>query len=784
MGVRGVAQIGPMNSPRNTNTLRQSLALPFNVGMWRVITAISLTAVCGCSSPSQPTGGDPPGLGGGPTPTDGTPSPVVQHWSFTAPVVPNVPTWAAGTPEAAWVQNPIDAFVQARLIATGRVPSPVATPEKLLRRVTLDLTGLPPTLEQVDAFVADPSDAAYEAAVDRLLASKAYAERMTSSWLDLARYSDTDGYQYDIGRPAWPWRDWVLEAFDKNMPWDQFTIEQIAGDLLPGATPATQIATGFNRNHAIQGENGLLLNEFRDQYVSDRLDVLGKTWLGLTVGCAKCHDHKFEPITARDYYQLYDCFNSIDEADNGPSSSFSPTTEAQSPLAESLLAEIDARIAQLTAQGADVSQLNRLNAQRTEVTALIPQRVMRDLAPLRETRVLAVGRYDLPMGDPVHCSPPSFLPPFPAGAPANRLGLALWLTMPENPLTARVTVNRTWQMHFGHGLSPAVDNLGVESAAPEQQELLDWLSLYFVASKWDMKALHRVIVVSNTYRQSSETTGDELTVDPNNGMLGRGPRFALPAEVVRDLPLAVSGLLVQRFGGPPEYPYQPPGLWEELSWEAGVQTYPVYRGDSLYRRSVYTVWKRTLPPPLMTLLDASDRDHASAEREASITPQQVLALLNGPQFVEAARHLATKVSAMAAAAVDAADESTDETTTRESDTTGDASSATAAPMADAGGGDTVTEDAVTEDVLGDAKVDAAIALAFRHVVGRSLDDDEARMLAKLYAEQLAALTLDVAAVAAIQSTGESAASEPTPQAAALTQVVRVLFGLVETTTLE
>jgi hypothetical protein len=523
----------------------------------------------------------------------------------------------------------------------------------------------------------------------------------------------------------------VLQAFDTNMPWDQFTIEQIAGDLMPGASVATQIATGFNRNHAIQGENGLLLDEFRDQYVSDRLDVLGKTWLGLTVGCAKCHDHKFEPITARDYYQLYDCFNSIEEGDNGPASKFSPTTEAESPLAASLLADIDARIAQLTAEGVDASLLTRLNAQRTEVQTVIAQRVMRDVAPLRETRLLALGRYDLPVGDPLHCAPPSFLPAFPAEAPANRLGLAMWLTMPENPLTARVTVNRMWQMHFGHGLAPVLDNFGVESATPDYRELLDWLATHFVDSGWDLKALHRLIVLSNTYRQSSDTLGDAMTLDPTNAQLSRGPRFALPAEVVRDLPLAVSGLLVERFGGPSEYPYQPAGLWEELSWEGNRQAYPLYTGDALYRRSVYTVWKRTLPPPLMTLLDAPDRDHSSAERELSITPQQVLAILNGPQFVEAARHLAAQVSAATS-----------------------------------------------------GNTDAAMALAFRQIVGRTLDVDETQILAELHADQLTALILEPQAATSIQSTGESTTSETSPEAAALTQVVRVLFGLVETTTLE
>jgi hypothetical protein len=659
-------------------------------------------------------------------PRDSVP-PDVEHWSFVAPraVEP------AGASPDSWVINEIDAFVASRLTSFGRSPAPLAPPEKLVRRVTLTLTGLLPSLQDVDAFVADPSDDAYRALVERLLASPRYAEHMASTWLDLARYADTDGFQYDHTREVWPWRDWVLHAFDTNMPFDQFTLWQLAGDLLPDATEQSILATAFNRNHPIQNENGLLLDEFRDRYVADRVDALGKAWLGLTIGCARCHDHKFDPTLATDYYQLYDCFNQIDEKDNGVTSAFSPSMPLPSPYAEKLTSELDARITALTEAGASQPALAALRHDAAAVAKTPSARIMQDMAPERMTRVLAQGRYDLPTGDPVSCDAPHFLPPFPAEAPKNRLGLALWLTMPEHPLTARVAVNRMWHQHFGRGLLASLDNFGVQSPAPDQRALLDWLATYFVDSGWDVKGLHRLIVTSNTFRQASATDEASLAADPDNVWLARGPRFRLSAEVIRDVPLAVSGLLVERLGGPPAWPYQPEGLWEELSWESAQLSYPRIEGDGLYRRSVYSFWKRTLPPPFMSLFDAPDRESAAPSRELGITPQQALALLHGEQFIEAARHLAARLW----------------------NTSG-------------------------------SEPEVAIRAGFRLLTSRQPNDAELAILEDLYAAQLELASDEVSASARLQSTGRSAPSSQQPEAVALTQVVRVLFNLSETMTQE
>lgn len=648
-----------------------------------------------------------------------------QHWSFEQMAQSDPPDMAGDE----WVKNPIDAYVLSELRRNNRKPAAEAAPETLLRRVTLDLTGLPPTLDELDAFLSDPSYDAYVAEVDRLLASPRYAEHMASRWLDMARYSDTDGFQYDIPRPAWPWRDWVIRAFDSNLPFDQFTIHQIAGDLLPDRTAETILATAFNRNHAIQGENGLLKNEFRDRYVSDRVDTMGKAWLGLTVGCAKCHDHKFDPISAQDYFRLYDCFNQLDEGDNGPSTKFYPTVELESPYQSALVSELDARLQQLADDGAPSAEISALQLDRNELDKVLAVRVMWDSETKRDTHQLALGQYDAPIGDPLVCSAPKSLPPFPDGAPANRLGLAQWLVMPENPLVPRVTVNRVWAHHFGTGLSEKVDDFGVRVQAPDYQELLDWLGRHFVESGWDLKALHKTIVTSSTYRQSSVTTEADLDLDLHNELLGRGPRFRLSAEVVRDLPLFVSGLLVERAGGPPAFPYQPPGLWEELAWEGLKLSYPTRSGDTLYRRSLYSFWKKTLPPPYMSLFDAPDRELASPDRETAVSPQQGLALLNGVQFVEAARVLAEQEMTAARGAAD-----------------------------------------------------QAITVAFRRVTSRLPSDAELATLLELFASQTAAFDANPAAAAALQSLGDAPPSDPS--LAAMTQVVRVLWNLHETITLE
>jgi hypothetical protein len=717
-----LAQFGKLSATRRCEPSRA----------WLAFACWALSACSGEISSGESSSGESSSAGGTGTRAPEGDTPAVEHWSFEAPrsVEPS-----SGS-EDAWVINEIDGFVTSRLAALGRSPAPPASPEKLVRRVTLTLTGLLPSLEEVDAFVADPSEAAYRALVDRLLASPRYAEHMASAWLDLARYADTDGFQYDQTRDVWPWRDWVLQAFDTNMPFDQFTLWQLAGDLLPNASEQSILATAFNRNHPIQNENGLLLDEFRDRYVADRVDALGKAWLGLTVGCARCHDHKFDPTLATDYYQLYDCFNQIDEKDNGVASAFSPSMPLPSPFADALKVELDERITALAEAGASQATLSALRHDAEAVATVPSARIMLDQATQRSTRVLVQGRYDLPVGNPVSCDAPHFLPPFPEGAPNNRLGLAQWLTMPDHPLTARVAVNRMWHQHFGRGLLPSLDNFGLQATAPEYQPLLDWMATYFVDSGWDVKGLHRLIVTSNTFRQASASDEASLAADPDNAWLGRGPRFRLSAEVIRDVPLAASGLLVHRLGGPPAWPYQPENLWEELSWEYAQLSYPRIEGDGLYRRSLYSFWKRTLPPPFMSLFDAPDRESAASSRELGVSPQQALALLHGEQFIEAARQLAARLW--------------------QAESDGPSGSTSR----------------------------AAIAAGFRLLTSRPPNETELAILTELYDAQLELARREVTATTRLQSTGRSARSSVAPEQAALTQVVRVLFNLGETVTQE
>ena len=671
------------------------------------------------------------GEGVGYTHTDTqAPTPTETHWSFTPlPTRVELQTRASPASGSTPAQLGIDAYVAASLETEGLEFAPRASAEKLLRRVTLDLTGLPPTLQQLDAFLADPSPAAYAAVVDRLLASPRYAEHMAAGWLDLARYSDTDGFQYDNERPSWPWRDWVIDAINSNMPFDEFTLQQLAGDLLPNATEDSHLATSFNRNHTIQGENGLLKDEFRDRYVADRVATLGKTWLGLTTGCAKCHDHKLDPLSAKDYYRLYDCFNQLDEYDNGPSSGFSPAILLKSPLSQTLDGQLEQRIQELVQTGASSVEINALQQERQVSNTGQMMRIMADKPEARETKLLALGRYDLPVGDPLRCSAPDVLPPFPADAPPNRLGLAMWLVMPEHPLTSRVTVNRFWHHHFGHGLAPTADDFGTLAERPKHLDLLNWLARWFVDNDWNVKQLQKLIVTSRTYQQASSASQTAREADPENERLARGPRQRVSAEVVRDLPLAVSGLLANRLGGPPAFPYQPPGLWEEMAWEHNQLKYPQEVGDGLYRRSIYTFWKRTLPPPFMSLFDAPDREASQAVREPGVTPQQALALLNGQQFIEAARHLATTV---------------------------------------------------LEQSAGDE--DEAIALGFRMVTSRTPSQEELGLLRTLFDAHEAEFEENMASRVLVQTKGQTTASALEPRNAAMTQVMRALFNLSETLT--
>lgn len=578
-----------------------------------------------------------------------------EHWAFVPPVRPSIPE----VDDANWPRSPIDRFVLAKLEQADLRPSPEADKTTLIRRVTLDLTGLPPTPSEVDAFLADTSPQAYERVVDRLLDSPAYGERMAMEWLDAARYADSGGYQGDILRSMWPWRDWVIEAFNRNLPFDQFTIEQLAGDLLPNPTRQQRIATGFNRNHRINDEDGIIPEEFRIEYVVDRVETTATVWLGLTMGCARCHTHKYDPISQTEFYQFFAFFNNIAEEGRGHGNSapllplLSEDQERQLAELERQLAELERQLAELkppvaASQTTDASaDLQAISAERTALEkqkALLLRSntvmVMEELDQPRTTHILIRGAYDQP-GEAVSAAVPAILPELPPNAPRNRLGLARWLVDPEHPLTARVTVNRLWQMIFGTGIVATPEDFGIRGEPPSHPQLLDFLALEFIHNGWDVKGLLRRIVTTATYRQSTQVSPEVWQRDPDNRLLARGPRFRVDAEIIRDQALAASGLLVRQQGGPSVRPYQPAGLWEELA--SAHREYNQSTGAGLYRRSLYTFWRRTIPPPSLVAFDAPNRDLCLVRRPRTNTPLQALVLMNDPTYVEASRALAAGV---------------------------------------------------------------------------------------------------------------------------------------------
>jgi hypothetical protein len=804
------------------------------------------------------------------------------HWAFIAPKRPTLPA----VKNSAWAKNEVDRFILARLEREGLSPSPETDRAALIRRVSLDLTGLPPTLAEVDAFLADTSPQAYERVVDRLLASPRYGERMASLWLDAARYADTSGYQSDGERSMWRWRDWVIDAFNRNLSFDRFTIEQLAGDLLPNATLDQHIATGFNRNHRGNAEGGIIPEEYAAEYVVDRVDTTATVWLGLTMGCARCHDHKYDPLAQREFYQVFAIFNNVPEKGraikigNSPPVITAPTAAQEKEQARlaALCAANDARLRDLESQiaaaqtawektlaapepwtvtkgmqarfeqaeafdgtrfidggnagdfgffdkftiaawvqpkgdGTIVSRmveqdsdsafasdsegysvflkdghvqmrltkrwlddalrveteaplaldrwqhvtvvydgsrlasgvkifidgepqklrvlLDQLNQtfqtkqplrigggggpanrfhgslrdvrvynrtllleeigivataqsvtdlaatptaqrtapqsaklracflanyapeamrqaqtaatdsreQRARFTESLPTvMVMEEMPTPRQTFLLKRGVYDQ-RGEQVSPGVPASLPAWPADAPRNRLGFARWLVDPANPLTARVAVNHQWQMIFGTGLVKTAEDFGSQGESPSHPELLDWLATEFIRTGWDVKQLLKTLVMSATYRQSSRVNPEAVAIDPGNRLLAYAPRVRLPAGMVRDQALAVSGLLVETIGGPSVKPYQPKGLWKELS---GTDYEPDH-GDKLWRRSLYTFWKRTSPPPTLTTFDAAGREMCCVRPSRTSTPLQALALMNDVTFVEAARRLAERV---------------------------------------------------------------------------------------------------------------------------------------------
>jgi hypothetical protein len=466
---------------------------------------------------------------------------------------------------------------------------------------------------------------------------------MAMEWLDGARFADTNGYQNDFARTMWPWRDWVIAAYNRNQPFDQFLTEQLAGDLLPQPTLAQKIATGFNRNNRTVTEAGSIEEEWRIENAVDRVETTATVFLGLTMGCARCHDHKFDPVSQTEFYQFLGFFNSVNEQGvytetrgNVPPLVLLPTLQDTKRARE---LETALAAAQKRGEKKEIEKLTKeKDAAKKAITSVM---VMEDAPKPRPTYVLKRGRYDMPdKNRPVEPGVPASLPPLPKGAARNRLGLASWLSSPANPLTARVAVNRIWQHHFGTGLVKTAENFGVQGEPPSHAELLDWLSSELIGSGWDVKALHRLIATSATFRQRSGASAALLARDPENRLLARGPRFRLPAEVVRDNALAIAGLLVSRIGGQSVKPYQPAGLWEELAGGAGEAPYVQDKGAPLYRRSLYVYRKRTVPHPIMATFDAPSREFCQVKRARTNTPLQALELLNDLTYVEAARQLA------------------------------------------------------------------------------------------------------------------------------------------------
>jgi hypothetical protein len=803
------------------------------------------------------------------------------HWSFIAPKKAPLPKLGASS----WPAHPIDHYILARLEKQGLKPSQQASRATLLRRLSLDLTGLPPTPAEIRAFVNDPAPDAYEKQVDRLLSSAAHAERMAIRWLEAARYADTNGYQSDGVRDMWRWRDWVIDAFRTNMPFDRFTIEQIAGDLLPSPTLSQKVATGFHRNHRTSAEGGIIDEEFRTEYVADRTETTSTVWLGLTMGCARCHDHKYDPMTQRDFYSLFAFFNNVPEKgfvynfgneppfvtaptppqqarldehdararraeeqwnalspkvekerrkweksirkltgldwrpsegllmhqlvdapaafdggdgrDLGTGAGFdhrdpltlaawvnpasdkgcilsraedywegtgyglhlvegklrfhfifrwtdlglrvetkeklplnqwshvavtydggmkaggvhvyvngveqplavlfdqhlwpikhkapflvgagsgqtfhgsvrdvmvysralSPREVSTLPLSESLgaIAAIDPRrrtpqqqarieLAFLDrflpeALAAARQQARTARKERDAYFATLPTVMVMQEGPPRQAHILKRGAYDQP-GEPVSAAVPAFLPRLPEGATADRLALARWLVSRENPLTARVTVNRLWQMIFGAGLVKTTEDFGSQGEWPIHQEVLDWLAVEFMESGWNVRHILKQMVMSSAYRQSSAVTPDLLRDDPENRLYARAPRFRLPAEMVRDQALAIGGLLHEEVGGPSVKPYQPPNLWRELSFGGGE--YEAGKGAALYRRSLYTYWRRTIAPPAMVAFDSPTRETCTVRATRTNTPLQALNLMNDVTYIEAARKFAGRILA-------------------------------------------------------------------------------------------------------------------------------------------
>ena len=781
------------------------------------------------------------------------------HWAFEPVRRPRVPHVRGGDR----ARNPIDLFVLAELeqLSAKSPPSlaPEASAERLMRRVTFDLTGLPPTWKQLESVQAVASAAdnsgprtlrpqvalpteesparsaaeeptwsadGYEQYVAQLLASPRYGERMAWDWLEAARYADSNGFQGDRERTMWPWRDWVIRAFNQNLPFDQFTVWQLAGDKLPGHSAEQQLATGFCRNHMINGEGGRIPEENRVEYVFDQMETVGTVWMGLTVQCCRCHDHKFDPLTQREYYQLFAIFNQTPVNGGGGDPQTPPVLECPTAGQQAELAEVASQrnSSQARLQAWEQDNLARLDRGGTEndappppnansATSLPPairellqkplpdrtdsqwrdlekhfaesateyaefirqhlqllerqanlQRrvphvmVMQDLPPekQRPTYILDKGLYNQPR-DSVDADGPSLLPALADERPRDRLALAQVLVDPANPLTARVTVNRLWQMFFGTGLVKTAEDFGVQGEKPSHPELLDWLAAEFVDSGWDVKHLVRLIVTSGTYRQSARATDQQWQLDPENRSLARGPRRRLTSWMMRDQALAASGLLAESMFGDPVNSYQPAGVWEEATF--GNKKYERDRGEKLYRRSLYIFWRRIVGPTMF--FDVSKRQTCSVKTPLTNTPLHALIALNDEAYVEAARQLASRVWRQVAQQPDLS------------------SPAPAAPPA---GGETSSSGAASF-----AEEDArrrAVALAFRLVTSRRPKADEVAVLSQRWQTWQEHYQQHPEAASELLAVGESPADTTIPphELAALTAVCQLILNLDEALT--
>jgi hypothetical protein len=614
------------------------------------------------------------------------------HWAFLAPKRPTLPE----VRDRSWPLNPIDYFVLARLDQEGLKPSPEADRRTLLRRLSFDLTGLPPGPAEVDAFLADRSPKAYENAVERLLTSPHHGERLAQYWLDVVRYADTGGYHSDNHRDVAPYRDYVIRAFNTNKRFDQFTLEQLAGDLLPDATAEQKIASGYNRLLQTTEEGGAQPKEYTAKYAADRVRNTATAWLGVTLGCAECHNHKYDPFTTKDFYSFAAFFADLRERAVGrQEQTLMPSPEQgvrlkaldeqlatlqkvmagetpglkaaqqkweasakgtkglpapvgaalaiepgkRNPKQKQILATHFRNIAPELAETR--KQLAEAKRARDDLAKQIPSTLVSMSGPPRTVRVLPRGNWLDDAGEVVQPAAPVSLRAAAVNGRATRLDLGRWMVAPDNPLTARVFVNRLWKLMFGEGLVRTLDDFGAQGAWPTHPDLLDWLAVEFRDSGWDVRHLIRLMVTSRTYRQTSKASEALRQRDPYNHLLARQGRFRLDAEMVRDNALAISGLLSRKIGGPSARPYQPAGYWAYLNFPR--REWMKDKGEDLYRRGLYTYWCRTFLHPSLLAFDAPTREECTVERPRSNTPQQALVLLNDPTYVEAARVLAERV---------------------------------------------------------------------------------------------------------------------------------------------